>query len=370
MAVGSRLQTISRTSVSSTEGMSGETIAFAAALDAVADRRPEDRRRGRAGADRSAHAPEAHRQRELREPGHAVGHGQLAERQVRRGCARSSPLRRLRQRRHDRVPRRRARVRACSAPITRTRSPTAGSTPTSSPSGPCSRNGWSRRRSNGSRPAHVNDLSDDDWETLREQLVNQTLLGMSLQAGGHLTHGFRPNISGKLFRHRSYGVDPTTFLTRLRRRAAARARGTAADPDRGLQLLPAPRELPRDARDRRRGRRDVHGRHGALRRARRRQSAHRRLRSGAARAHRHHHDAQDVARAHAAGSCCARRSSRSSSTAGCPLVLGGPLPHVMAAKAVALDRSVATVVPRLRGVGDRQRRARSRMRSLLVVSRS
>src|SRR6188508_2079849 len=42
---------------------------------------------------------------------------------------------------------------------------------------------------------HVNDLADDDWESLREQLVGQTLLGMSLQAGGHLTHGFRPNIS-------------------------------------------------------------------------------------------------------------------------------------------------------------------------------
>jgi glycine hydroxymethyltransferase len=59
---------------------------------------------------------------------------------------------------------------------------------------------------------HVNDLSDDEWESLRQRLSNQTLLGMSLHAGGHLTHGFRPNISGKLFRHRSYGVDPNTFL--------------------------------------------------------------------------------------------------------------------------------------------------------------
>ena len=33
---------------------------------------------------------------------------------------------------------------------------------------------------------------------------------MSLDAGGHLTHGFRPNISGKLFDQRSYGVDPKT----------------------------------------------------------------------------------------------------------------------------------------------------------------
>ena len=35
---------------------------------------------------------------------------------------------------------------------------------------------------------------------------------MSLDAGGHLTHGFRPNISGKMFHQRSYGTDPTTQL--------------------------------------------------------------------------------------------------------------------------------------------------------------
>src|SRR4029453_5754489 len=31
-------------------------------------------------------------------------------------------------------------------------------------------------------------------------------------AGGHLTHGFRPNISGKMFHQRSYGTDPETGL--------------------------------------------------------------------------------------------------------------------------------------------------------------
>ena len=36
------------------------------------------------------------------------------------------------------------------------------------------------------------------------------MIGMSLDAGGHLTHGFRPNISGKLFDQRSYGVDHDT----------------------------------------------------------------------------------------------------------------------------------------------------------------
>jgi glycine hydroxymethyltransferase len=38
------------------------------------------------------------------------------------------------------------------------------------------------------------------------------MLGMSLDAGGHLTHGFRPNISGKMFEQSSYGTDPETGL--------------------------------------------------------------------------------------------------------------------------------------------------------------
>ena len=46
---------------------------------------------------------------------------------------------------------------------------------------------------------HVNDLSESDWQQLRHALGDQRALGMSLDAGGHLTHGFRPNISGKMF---------------------------------------------------------------------------------------------------------------------------------------------------------------------------
>jgi glycine hydroxymethyltransferase len=59
---------------------------------------------------------------------------------------------------------------------------------------------------------HVNDLSEADWQTLRHALGNQRALGMSLDAGGHLTHGFRPNISGKMFEQSSYGTDPETGL--------------------------------------------------------------------------------------------------------------------------------------------------------------
>ncbi len=58
----------------------------------------------------------------------------------------------------------------------------------------------------------VNELTDGDWGVLRRELGDQRMLGMSLDAGGHLTHGFRPNISGKMFDQRSYGTDPETGL--------------------------------------------------------------------------------------------------------------------------------------------------------------
>jgi glycine hydroxymethyltransferase len=59
---------------------------------------------------------------------------------------------------------------------------------------------------------HVNDLEPAVWERLRHDLHDQRMMGMSLDAGGHLTHGFRPNISGKLFNQASYGVDPESGL--------------------------------------------------------------------------------------------------------------------------------------------------------------
>jgi len=39
-----------------------------------------------------------------------------------------------------------------------------------------------------------------------------TILGMSLDAGGHLTHGSRPNQSGKYFKAIQYGINPETSL--------------------------------------------------------------------------------------------------------------------------------------------------------------
>ena len=143
---------------------------------------------------------------------------------------------------------------------------------------------------------NVNDLSEADWETLRGKLGNQRLMGMSLDAGGHLTHGFRPNISGKMFYQRSYGTDPETGLARLRRAGGRGARIQAADPGRRVLGLSAAGQFRQAARDRRRGGRDTDGRHGPLRRAGRGQGVHRRRGPGAARPRHHHHDAQVAAR--------------------------------------------------------------------------
>jgi glycine hydroxymethyltransferase len=58
----------------------------------------------------------------------------------------------------------------------------------------------------------VDELSPEEFEQLRQLLVNQKLLGMSLGSGGHLTHGYRHNISSKIFRASFYDVDPQTGL--------------------------------------------------------------------------------------------------------------------------------------------------------------
>ncbi|NGX61921.1 MAG: Serine hydroxymethyltransferase [Chlamydiae bacterium] len=57
-----------------------------------------------------------------------------------------------------------------------------------------------------------NALTNEEFEKLRQLLCNQTFLGLSLHSGGHLTHGFRQNVSAKMMRAVSYSVDPDTGL--------------------------------------------------------------------------------------------------------------------------------------------------------------
>lgn len=58
----------------------------------------------------------------------------------------------------------------------------------------------------------IDELNPQEFEQLRQLLVNQKLLGLSLGSGGHLTHGYRHNLSSKIFQAAFYDVNPATGL--------------------------------------------------------------------------------------------------------------------------------------------------------------
>lgn len=60
--------------------------------------------------------------------------------------------------------------------------------------------------------ANVSAMTDEEWAGLRAELHDQRLLGMDYYSGGHLTHGYRFNVSARLFEASSYTVDRQTGL--------------------------------------------------------------------------------------------------------------------------------------------------------------
>ncbi len=56
------------------------------------------------------------------------------------------------------------------------------------------------------------ELTEEEHEKIRQLMINQKVMGMSLNSGGHLTHGYRLNVSAKMMRSVSYDVDPNTCL--------------------------------------------------------------------------------------------------------------------------------------------------------------
>ncbi len=181
----------------------------------------------------------------------------------------------------------------------------------------------------------VNDLTAEDWETLRHELGNQRLLGMALDAGGHLTHGFRPNISGKMFHQQQYGTDPVTGLLDY---DVVRAKAKEFKP---LVLVAGYSAYPRRVNFAKM--REIADEVGATLMV---DMAHF---AGLVAGKVFTGDEDPVPHAHIVtttthkslrgprgGMVLATEEYAPSVDRGCPMVLGGPLSHVMAAKAVAL----------------------------------
>jgi glycine hydroxymethyltransferase len=184
----------------------------------------------------------------------------------------------------------------------------------------------------------LQSLPDADWESLRRELGNQRLLGMALDAGGHLTHGFRPNVSGKLFEIARYTVEPDTGLLdydQVRKQAES---------FRPLILLAGYSSYPRKINFR--IFREIADEVGAVLMV---DMAHF---AGLVAGKVFTGDFDPVAHAHVVTTTTHKtlRGPRGGMVLcteefapvvdrGCPLVLGGPLGHVMAAKAVALTEA-------------------------------
>src|SRR6266536_977020 len=171
-------------------------------------------------------------------------------------------------------------------------------------------------------------LSEEEWAGLRRDFGNQRMLGMALDAGGHLTHGFRPNISGKLETNR---IDYDQVRERARE-------------VRPLILLAGYSSYPRKINFR--VFREIADEVGATFMV---DMAHfaglvaGKVFTGDFDPVRHAHivttTTHKTLRGPRGGMVLCEERLGPTVDRGCPLVLGGPLPHVMAAKAVALTEA-------------------------------
>ena len=182
-------------------------------------------------------------------------------------------------------------------------------------------------------------LNDAQWAELRAEMGNQRLLGLDYYSGGHLTHGYRHNLSGRMFEAHSYSVSRETGVLdydEIERRAMD---------VRPLILLAGYSAYPRRIDFRRM--REIADKCGAVLMV---DMAHF---AGLVAGKVFAGDFDPVPWAHVVTTTTHKtlrgpRAGLVLSTAefaealdkGCPLVMGGPLPHVIAAKAVAFKEAM------------------------------
>ncbi len=181
-------------------------------------------------------------------------------------------------------------------------------------------------------------LSRDDWEKVRAAMHGQRIMALDYYSGGHLTHGYRHNISSQLFDVAPYKVNPETKLLDLDQ---MRAQIREVKPTILLAGYSAYPRLINFAKMR-----EMADEVGAVFMV---DMAHF---AGLVAGKVFTGDYDPVAHAHVVTSTTHKtlRGPRGGLILcteefapwvdkGCPMVLGGPLPHVMAAKTVALKEA-------------------------------
>ena len=181
----------------------------------------------------------------------------------------------------------------------------------------------------------LNDLTAEQFAQLRARFGNQRLMGLDYSCGGHLTHGYKMNVSARMFESHPYGVDRETGLLdydEIERQAME---------VRPLILLTGYSAYPRKINMRRF--REIADKCGAVLMV---DMAHF---AGlvAGKVFTGDYDpvkwadivtttTHKTLRGPRGAMILCKKEFADYVNKGCPMVLGGPLPHVMAAKAVAL----------------------------------
>ncbi|MCX7881939.1 MAG: glycine hydroxymethyltransferase [Brevinematales bacterium] len=183
-------------------------------------------------------------------------------------------------------------------------------------------------------------LTEAQWRELRQLLGNQRLLGLDYYSGGHLTHGYRYNVSARMFEVYSYSVDRGTGLLDYD------AIEKQAEEVKPLILLAGYSAYPRKINFQRM--RQIADKVGAVLMV---DIAHfAGLVAGGVfegeynpipYAHVVTTTTHKTLRGPRGGMVMAKKEFADALDKGCPLVMGGPLPHVMAAKAVALKEALS-----------------------------
>lgn len=185
----------------------------------------------------------------------------------------------------------------------------------------------------------LDELSLQELEQVRQLLINQKILGLSLNSGGHLTHGFRHNVSGKMFQAVPFDVNQETELLDYESIRQIAAREKPAIIVAGYSSYPRKMNFAKF--------KEIADQVGATLMV---DMAHFAglVAGGVFEGEFNPIPYADVVtstthktlRGPRGGIVLCKKEYEEFVNKGCPLVLGGPLPHILAAKAVALKEAL------------------------------